>query len=29
MQQFNWKKQCDEIVKKMFLMNAHKSGEYK
>ena len=29
MQRFNWKKQCDEIVKKMFSMNANKSGEYK
>ena len=28
-QRFNWKKQCDEIVKKMFSMNANKSGEYK
>ena len=29
MQRFNWKKQCDEIVTKMFSMNANKSGEYK
>ena len=28
MQQFNWKMQCDEIVKKMFSMNPHKSGEF-
>ena len=28
-QRFNWKKQCDEIVKKMFSMNANKCGEYK
>ena len=28
MQQFNWKMQCNEIVKKMFSMNPHKSGEF-
>ena len=28
-QRFNWEKQWDEIVKEMFSMNAHKSGEYK
>ena len=28
MQRFNWKMQCNEIVKKMFSMNPHKSGEF-
>ena len=28
MQQFNWKIKCDEIVKKMFSMNPHKSGNF-
>ena len=27
-QRFNWKMQCDGIVKKMFSMNPHKSGEF-
>lgn len=29
MQRFNCEEQWDEIVKEMFSMNAHKSGEYK
>ena len=28
MQRFKWEKQCDGIVKKMFSMNPHKSGEF-
>ena len=27
-QKFNWKIQCDEIVKKLFSMKPHKSGEF-
>ena len=27
-QKFNWKMQCDEIVKKLFSMKPHKSGEF-